>query len=64
MVQITLKAARANAGLSQKTAADKIGISVSTLKNWERGSTFPKQPQIMRICEVYGLSYDNIFFGK
>lgn len=63
MSQITLKAARVNAGLTQLAAADKLNVSVATLKNWERGKTFPKQPQIEALCELYGVSYDNIFFN-
>lgn len=64
MPQITLKAARVNAGLTQAEAAKKIGVSVSTLKNWEKGVTFPKQPHILKICEVYGIQYDHIFFDQ
>ena len=63
MSQITLKAARVNAGLTQLAAADKLNVSVATLKNWERGKTFPKQPQIEALCELYGVSYDNLFFN-
>ena len=63
MPQITLKAARVNAGLTQATVADKLGISISTLKNWEKGKTFPKQPQIEALCEIYSITYDNLFFN-
>lgn len=63
MPKISLKAARVNAKLSQAEAAAKIGIAVSTLKNWEAGKTFPNQPKIERLCEVYGISFDVLFFG-
>ena len=63
MQKITLKAARVNANLSQVKAAAKIGVAVSTLKNWEAGKTFPNQPKIERLCEVYGISFDVLFFG-
>ena len=63
MSQITLKAARVNAGLTQEAVAEKLGVSTSTIKNWEKGKTFPKQPQIERLCEIYSMSYDNIFFN-
>lgn len=61
--RITLKAARINAGLNQKQAAEAIGVTVSTLRSWEKSKRFPKQPQIERICDVYNRSYDTIFFG-
>lgn len=63
MPQITLKAARVNTGLTQSEVAEKLNISVGTLKNWERGKTFPKQPQIEALCELYGVTYDNLFFN-
>ena len=63
MPQITLKAARVNVGLTQSAVAEKLNISISTVKSWEKGKTFPKQPQIERLCEIYGVSYDNIFFN-
>ena len=36
-MQITLKAARTNASLTQKEAAERIGVTVDTIGNWERG---------------------------
>lgn len=63
MPKITLRAARVNAGMSQQDAADKIGVAVSTLRNWESGKTFPNQPKIERICEVYGIAFDVLFFA-
>ena len=63
MAQISLKAARVNAKLTQAEAAERINVAISTLKSWEKGITVPKQPQIEKICSVYGVSYDAIFFG-
>lgn len=62
MAKMTLAAARVNKGYTQLDAAEKLEISVSTLKNWEKGCRFPKQPQIEKICELYGLTYDDIIF--
>lgn len=64
MSKITLKAARVNAGLSQIEAAKRIGVAASTLRNWEAGKTFPNQPKIERMCEVYGISFDVLFFAR
>lgn len=63
MPQMTLKAARVNAGLTQTAVAQRLDVSISTIKNWESGKTFPKQPQIEALCRLYGVSYDNIFFA-
>lgn len=62
MPKFTLKSARVNAGMTQKEVADKLGIAVSTLKNWENGTTFPKQPMIEALCELYKVPYDYIDF--
>ena len=62
MPQITLKAARVNAGFTQTKVAEKLGVSTSTVKNWEQGKTFPKQPHIELLCELYNVQYDQIFF--
>lgn len=60
MDEITMKAARVNAGLTQEQAAPKIGVSVSTIKNWESGKTSPTVVQIKKVGEVYGVPYDII----
>ena len=62
MPKITLKAARVNAGLTQKEAAKKINVSNKTLCNWESGASMPKVDKIDAICDLYGIAYDNIIF--
>ena len=62
MVQITIRAARVNAGLSQKEAADRLGVTTKTLGNWEKGITFPPVDKVQAICELYGVPYDQLNF--
>ena len=62
MVRITLEAARRNVGLTQKEAADRLGISNTTLFNWEKGLSFPNVQQVEKICELYCVSYDDLIF--
>lgn len=62
MSQITLAAARVNAGLTQLYVAKILDVDPSTVRNWEKGLTFPKQPYIEKMCELYGVAYDNIKF--
>lgn len=61
--KISLAAARVNKKYSQTVAAKKIGVGLSTLKNWELGHTSPKAKYIGKICEVYEIPCDYIFFG-
>lgn len=59
---ITLKAARVNINMQQQDAAEKLGVTVDTLRNWETGKTFPNVPQIKKIEDLYGVSYSDLIF--
>jgi transcriptional regulator with XRE-family HTH domain len=61
--KITLSAARVNAGYTQDAVARLLGVAVSTIRNWEGGKTFPKQPMIEKMCDLYGIPYHNINFN-
>lgn len=61
-MQITLKAARINAGFTQKSAAKSIGVTVYTISNWERGKSFPSAPLIKVIEDTYKVRYDQLIF--
>lgn len=62
MPTMSLAAARKNVKLTQKQAAEALNVSLSTLKNWEYGITFPKQPAIEKLCNLYKVPYDYIRF--
>lgn len=62
LLKITIRAARVNAGYSQNEAAIRLGVSNKTLGNWENGITFPPADKIPLICELYGVSFDNLNF--
>ena len=62
MAKMTLRAARVNAGLTQKIAAQKLGVSNKTLCNWEKGITFPSANKIVAICGTYRVPYDDLIF--
>jgi transcriptional regulator with XRE-family HTH domain len=59
---ITLKAARVNVGLTQKQAAEKLGISDNALWNYENGRSFPNVKVIKEMETVYGVSYNDLIF--
>lgn len=60
--KMSLADARRRAKLTQKEAADKIGVSEDTLSNYERGKKFPDVPKIKKIEKVYGVPYDRLIF--
>lgn len=63
-IQITLRAARVNLGLTLKEAAKEFNINHETLGNYERDSSNIPRSFFIRIENVYGIPVDHIFFGK
>ena len=61
MPRISLEAARINAGLSQKEMAKILGVSNTTVCNWENGNSEPNASQLRRISELSGIPMDFIF---
>lgn len=60
-IQITLAAARVNAGMTQEEAARKMGVTKSTIISWEKNRIAPRIPEMERLAAVYGIPQDNIF---
>jgi len=58
---ISLKAARVNAGLTQKDVAESVGVNVSTVSFWETGKTTPKLDVFFELCKLYALTPNDIF---
>ena len=49
---IDVKQIRANVGMSQSEFASAFGISVSTLRHWERGDRTPQGPALVLLNVV------------
>lgn len=62
--KISLEAARVNAGLQQREAAESLGITAATLRSWENGDTMPDIDKAMEISDLYKYPLSYIFFGK
>lgn len=60
MPEITLKAARINAGLTQKELAKELGVSNTTVNSWENGDTEPTLTQLREISRLSGIPMDFI----
>lgn len=61
-MHLTLKAARAVANMTQKQAAEAIGVTEDTIGNWERGKSFPDALAIAKIEKAYSVRYDQLIF--
>ena len=57
-----LKVLRVLNNLTLKEAAVKLGVSPTTLSNWERGWTYPDVINIKKIEEIYNVRYPDIDF--
>lgn len=64
LIQITLKSARINLGLTLKDSAKLFGIHHETLGNYENDSTNVPRSFFIKIEKVYGIPTEFIFFGK
>lgn len=61
MFQISLRAARVNAGFNQSSIADALNVDRTTIINWEKGKTSPRYDQLRGLCELYKIPIDYIF---
>ena len=61
MPKISLEAVRVNAKMTQKEWASKLGVSSSTVVNWEKGNTEPSLSQLREMSRLSGVPMDFIF---
>lgn len=62
-MRITLRAARINAGFTQKELADELDRNVSTIANWETNKTRINLPDFKKLCQVLKVNENDIFLG-
>lgn len=60
--KVTLPVARKIAGYTQKSLGNELGVSESTVINWEKGRSEPTVNQAQRISELTGIPLDSIIF--
>ena len=63
-IQISLAAARVNAGLTQDEVAERLKVSNKTVSNWEKGVAAPSAATLYVLSVLYGIPADNIFLSK
>lgn len=64
LIQISLEAARVNAGLTQAQVAEHMHVDRSTVRRWEKGKKIPDINECKALSTLYKLPLDYIFFGK
>lgn len=50
--------------MSQSTFAKEVGLSASTISDWKTKKTNPSAEKIMPICEVLGVTPEQLLTGK
>lgn len=60
-IQISLAAARVNAGMTQLEAARQMRVSKQTIINWEKGKVVPGIPEICMMSKLYNMPEEYIF---
>ena len=61
MPKISLEAVRVNAKMTQKEWASRLGVSNSTVVNWEKGNTEPSLSQLREMSRLSGVPMDFMF---
>lgn len=55
---------RVLAELSQKEAAECLGVNQVSVWQWEHGVTYPKSERLPEIAKLYGCSVNDFFEGS
>lgn len=61
--QISLTAARVNAGLTQEDVAKALCVRKKTVDQWERGAANPAISQGRALSVLFNIPLDYIFFA-
>ena len=56
--QISLAAARVNAGLTQDDVAKALKVGKQTIVNWEKGKSEPRMSQSRELSDLYQIKFD------
>lgn len=59
--QISLAAARVNAGMTQDDVAKEMHVTKQTIVNWEKGASEPTIGQARNLSSIYDIPLDYIF---
>lgn len=58
MCKTNYRKAREEAQIKAERAAAELGVSITTLFNWERGETQPNARNVRDMAMLYGVSAD------
>lgn len=59
-MRLTLKQARNLCGLSRQKVGEEIQTDSKTIINWENGKSYPNAKKFLMLCQLYGVSPNDI----
>jgi DNA-binding XRE family transcriptional regulator len=62
-MKVSLSAMRINAELNQRHVAKTVGIHPATLRKWEKGIVSPTFDQVMKLCNLYECTVDDLILS-
>lgn len=63
-MQLTLKAARTNKGLTQEEMADMLGMSMKTYRRIESEPGWMRITDALKFVEITGVAMESLFFDE
>lgn len=55
---------RKEKGMTQADLAEKMGVSINAVSKWERGLNLPDASIMQNLCEVLGITLNELFAGE
>lgn len=55
---------RIMAGMSQEQLAEKLGVSRQSISKWEMAQALPQIDKVLQLCELFGISTDQLLYEK
>lgn len=60
MIVNRVRELRVAAGMTQKTLADQLGVTVPTVSKWELGQRTPELERVFRMTLIFGVPIEEI----
>lgn len=64
MEKLRLRYYREKVGKSQREIAEVLNLTQQAYSTWENGSSFPNAKQIIRLCEIFKCTPNDLFGFK
>lgn len=58
-----IRACRKKLAVNQRTLAALVDVSFTTVRRWEKNERAPRLDELQRLCEVLGVSVDDLLNG-